>query len=306
MFRPRPGALTGMLVSVDRQGIERPITDRLKAYANPGLSPDGRRLAITIGDSNRSSDVWVYELERDIMTRLTSGPTAEFDPFWTPAGKRIIFSLESPVYNLFWKAADGSSAEEPLLSSGNDKYPGSVSADGKTLAYAEQHPETRFDLWVLPLEGERQAKPFLLTPYSEYRPYFSPDGHWLAYQSNQSGRYEIYVQAYPGPGAKVQISTEGGTEPIWAGNGRELFYRSGRKILVVPLIKTSPELIAGKPVQLFDGPYSSDAYRRGYDVTPDGQRFIMVMVPEGSAPRQINVIVNWFEELRRRVSPDKK
>src|SRR6185295_6857486 len=106
--------------------------------------------------------------------------------------------------------------------------------------------------------------------------------------------------AYPGPGGKVQISTDGGTEPVWARNGTELFYRSGRKVLAVPVIKMSAEFVAGKTVQLFEGPYSSDPYRPGYDVTPDGQRFMMVKVPEGSAPRQINVIVNWFEELRRR------
>jgi serine/threonine-protein kinase len=295
-----------MLVSVDRQGVGQPLTDRLKAYAGATLAPDGRRLALVIEDNNKSSDVWVYELDRGVLTRLTSGATAEFNPVWTPDGKRIIFSLENPVYNLFWKAADGGSAEEPLLTGGNDKYPGSVSPDGKVLAFSEQDPETRLDLWVLPLEGERRPKPFLQTPYIEMRPAFSTDGHWLAYQSNQSGRDEVYVQAYPGPGAKVQISTDGGTEPVWGGNGRELFYRNGRKVLAVALIKTSPEFLAGKPVELFEGPYSSDQYRPGYDVTPDGQRFIMVKVPEGSAPRQINVIVNWFDELRSRVSTDKK
>ena len=296
-----------MLVSVDRQGVARPLTDRLKAYGEPTLSPDGRRLAITIGDGNKSSDVWVYELDRDILTRLTSGPTAEFNPRWTPDGERIIFSLERPVFNLFWKAADGSGAEELLLTSGNDSYPGSVSADGKTLAFAAQNSETRFDVWVLPLEGERQPKPFVQTPSVEYRPAFSPDGHWLAYQSNQSGRDEVYVQAYPGPGGKIQVSTDGGTEPVWARNGRELFYRNGSKLLAVQVIKSSPEFVAGKPVQLFEGQYySSDVYRPAYDVTPDGQRFMMVKVPDGSAPRQINVVLNWFEELRRRVSMDKK
>jgi serine/threonine-protein kinase len=295
-----------LLVSVDRQGVARPLTDRLRAYADPRLSPDGRRLAVTIGDNNRSSDVWIYELDRDVLTRMTSGPTAEFNPIWTPDGKRLIFSLENPVYNLYWKAADGSGAEEPLAISGNDKYPLSVSPDGKTLTFGENNPETRYDVWVLPLEGERQPKPFLQTPYMEHRPAFSPDGHWLAYQSNQSGRDEIYVQAYPGPGAKVQVSIDGGTEPLWARNGRELLYRSGRKLFAVPVTKNSPEFVAGKPVELFEGPYSSDLYRPGYDITPDGQRFIMVKVPEGSAPRQINVIVNWFEELRRRASNDKK
>jgi serine/threonine protein kinase/Tol biopolymer transport system component len=294
------------LVSVDRQGVARSLTDRLKAYAEPRLSPNVRRLAITIGDGNKSNDVWIYELDREVLTRLTSGPTAEFNPIWTPDGKRIIFSLESPVYNLFWKAADGSGAEEPLFTNGNDKYPGSVSPDGKTLAFGEQHPETRFDVFVLPLEGERRPRPFLQTPFMEYRPAFSPDGHWLAYQSNQSGRDEVYVQAYPGPGGKVQVSTDGGSEPVWAQSGKELFYRSGRKVLSVPIINSGAEFVAGKPVQLFEGPYSSDQYRPGYDVTPDGQRFMMVQVPEGSAPRQINVIVNWFEELRRRVSTDQK
>ena len=134
MFRPRPGALTGMPVSVDRQGIERPITDRLKVYANPGLSPDGRRLAITIGDSNRSSDVWVYELEPDIMTRLTSGPTAEFDPFWTPAGGASSSSLRVRSTICFGKRQMAAAPRNRFSAVGTTN-PGSVS-DGKTLAYA--------------------------------------------------------------------------------------------------------------------------------------------------------------------------
>ncbi len=294
-----------MLVSVDRQGVARPLTDRLKGYFDPRLSPDGRRLAVTIEDSNKSSDVWVYELDRGVLSRLTSGPTLEFSPVWTPDGKHMVFVLERPIYDLFWKAADGSSAEQPLLTSGNDKFPGSVSPDGQVLAFAENHPETRMDLWILPLEGERKPKPFLQTPYLEHSPAFSPDGHWLAYQSNESGRDEIYVQAYPGPGGKVQISTDGGGAPVWARSGRELFYRSGRKLFAVP-VKTSPQFTAEKPVQLFEGPYAWVLYRPGYDVTPDGQHFIMVKIPEGSAPRQINVIVNWFDELRRHASAEKK
>ncbi len=183
----------------------------------------------------------------------------------------------------------------------------SWSPDGQLLAFVEVNPTTGYDIWVLRL-SDRKAQPFLRTPFNESVPRFSPDGRWLAYISNESGRYEIYVQPYPGPGGKWQISTEGGTEPIWNPNGRELFYRSGDKMMAVD-IATQPSFTAGKPRVLFEGRYElSPATTPNYDVSPDGQRFLMLKPAEASeaAPTQINVVLNWFEELKRRVPTGKK
>ena len=194
----------------------------------------------------------------------------------------------------------------------------SWSPDGQLLAFHEVNPNTQRDIWVLrmsdpsPGSGQapslgsgqvRKAQPFLRTRFDEAGPRFSPDGRWLAYISNESGRYEIYVQPYPGPGGKWQISTEGGNEPVWNPNGRELFYRSGNKMMVVD-ITTQPGFAAGTPRKLFEGLYDPAPYPlANYDVSRDGQRFLMIKPSESAeaAPTQINVVLNWFEELKQKV-----
>jgi len=165
----------------------------------------------------------------------------------------------------------------------------------------EQTPESGRDLWVLNL-ADRKALPFLTTPYEETAPKFSPDGNWLAYCSDESGRREIYVQPYPGPGGKRQISTEGGQEPVWNPRGGELFYRSGTRIMAVD-IDTESSFSAGKSRMLFDGPYlPTSASFPHYDVSPDGGRFLMLKPVESqaSAPTQIHIVLNWFEELKQK------
>jgi Tol biopolymer transport system component len=220
--------------------------------------------------------------------------------------------------NLFWQRADGSGGRERLTTSENLNIPGSWSPDGHLLAFAEVNPATGYDIWILrmgepsassgqvPSTGSGQApkaQPFLQTPFNEGVPVFSPDGRWLVYVSDESGRFEIYVQPYPGPGGKWQISTEGGTEPVWNRNGRELFYRSGDKMMAVD-ISTQPSFAAGKPKVLFTGQYlPTPGTLSNYDVSPDGQRFLMIKPGESTEapPTQINVVLNWFEELKRRV-----
>jgi Tol biopolymer transport system component len=297
-----PASVVGgdrLLVWVDRDGKSQPVTDMRRRYAHPKLSPDGRRLAVTIQRGNQ--DVWVHETARGTLTRLTFGEGTEKFPLWTPDGRRLIFQSEQPIFDLYSKPADGSVREEALLTSQYDKQPSSFSPDGRVLAYVEANPDTLGDIWLLPLEGERKPQPFLRTQFDEKFPAFSPDGRWLAYQSNESGRTEIYVQEYPGPGAKQQVSIEGGTEPVWARSGRELFYRNGDKMMAVE-IRTSPAFQAAKPHLLFEGEYEHFRNELSFDVTPDGQRFLMVKTPPEFAPRQINVVLNWFDELRRRVA----
>jgi eukaryotic-like serine/threonine-protein kinase len=173
------------------------------------------------------------------------------------------------------------------------------------LAVIERLNVEEGDIWVLPLRGERKPRPFLQTQFKEAGAVFSPDGHWLAYTSNESGRFEVYVQPFPGPGGKWQISTAGGDQPVWARNGRELFYREGNKMMAVE-VTTRPSFSTGTPTSLFAGQYVHRSSLRpaDYDISPDGGRFLMVQAsPQGPSANQINVVLNWFEELKARVGP---
>jgi eukaryotic-like serine/threonine-protein kinase len=293
------------LVWVSRNGAEQPLAASARAYLVPRLSPDGRRVAVTI--TEQESHVWLYDLARETLTRLTFEGNANNGAVWTPDGKRIAFSSnkDGPL-NLFWQLADGSGGLERLTTSQYLHAPMSWSPDGQLLAYFEVNPITQRDIWVLRMT-DRKAQPFLRTQFDEAVPQFSPDGRWLAYISNESGRYEIYVQPYPGPGGKWQISTEGGTEPVWNRNGRELFYRSDDKMMAVE-IATQPGFAAGTPRMLFEGRYAPAPFpTANYDVSPDGQRFLMVKPSEQeAATTQINVVLNWFEELKQKVPTGKK
>lgn len=248
--------------------------------------------------------VWVYELERRTLTPLTSEGQSFF-PIWSPDGKRLVFpSLrQGSGVNLFSKAADGSGFAERLTTSEYAQQPYSWSPDFIVFQQSLD-PETGWDIWVLPMRDGRKPEPFLRTKSYEFHPALSPDGRWLAYVSDVSGRNEIYVTPFPGPGGKLLISVDGGSEPAWASSGRELFYRQGNRMMAVD-ISAQAELRAGKPRVLFEGPYVKVPYvGRNYDVTSDGQRFVMLKRSEESAPQQINVILNWFEELERLVPTD--
>jgi eukaryotic-like serine/threonine-protein kinase len=264
------------LVWVNRNGVEQPLAAPAHDYVAPRLSPDGRRVAV--GIRQQGSQVWLYDLSRETLNRLTFEGNSNDNPVWTPDGKRIAFDTnkEGPV-NIFWQLADGSGGLERLTSSEYLQAPHSWSRDGQLLAFIEGSPTTGVDIWVLRL-SDRKTQPFLRTPFTEGGPRFSPDGHWLAYVSDESGRFEIYVQPYPGPGGKWQISTEGGTEPVWNPNGRELFYRSGNKMMAVD-VTTQPSFTVGKPRMLFMGEYVPTVTTPpNYDVSPDGQRFLMKSV----------------------------
>jgi serine/threonine-protein kinase len=294
------------LVWVSRNGTEQPLAAPVNSYLNPRISPDGRRIAV--GINGQESQVWQYDLSRETLTRFTFEGTVNGYPAWSPDGKRIAFiSNTDGVMNIFWQLADGSGGLERLTASDDAQTPNSWSPDGKLLAFNAVTRGMALNVWVFRM-SDHKSQPFLQSPFNESAPRFSPDGHWLAYVSDESGRYEIYVQPYPGPGGKWQISTEGGTEPAWNSNGRELFYRSGDKMMAVD-IATQPSFTAGKPRILFEGPYQPTPVTfPNYDVSPDGQRFLMLK-PAGqaeAASTQINVVLNWFEELKQIVPTGKK
>jgi serine/threonine-protein kinase len=293
------------LVWVSRSGAEQPVAAPARAYRGPRLSPDGREVAVAV--DGQETQVWLYNLSRETLTRLTFQGGTNYNPLWTRDGKRIAFTSVSLDGGLFWQLADGSGGLERL----NEfvSSPNSLSTDGQLLAYERGGSSTGREIWVLRL-GDRKQEPFLRTSFNEGAAQFSPDGRWLAYASDESGRFEIYLQPYPGPGGKWQISTEGGTEPAWNPNGRELFYRSGDKMMAVE-ITTQPSLSAGKPKVLFAGQYQpslNPVPNANYDVSPDGQRFLMLKPSESAeaAPTQINVVLNWFEELKQKVPAGNK
>jgi eukaryotic-like serine/threonine-protein kinase len=260
------------LVWVSRAGVEQPLAAPPHVYREPRLSPDGRTIAIvTLEDGLQ---IWLFDLGRETLSRITfRGNNAV--PTWAPDGKHLAFwsDIDGPV-NIFWQLADGTGGAESLRSSAYFDAPFSFSPDGQLLAFAEVNPTTPGGIWVLRMR-DRTAQPFLQTSATLDAPRFSPDGRWLAYVSNESGRREVYVQPYPGPGGRRQISTEGGTEPVWDPNGQELFYRDGDKMMGVKII-TQPTFSAGKPTVLFEGYLLSRQASPNYDVSADGQRFLML------------------------------
>jgi dipeptidyl aminopeptidase/acylaminoacyl peptidase len=289
------------LLWVDRKGAAEVLPAPPRAYVCPRLSPDGRRLAVGLAGAN--AGLWLYDLARGTLTRLAETVSFPF-PIWTPDGKHVAFdSLLGGSWNLYWMPADGSGAVERLTTSENDQSPGSWSPDGQVLAFQQLDPTTGWDIWVLRLDGDREPRPFLQTPSNESAPMFSPDGRWLAYVSDESGRDEVYVRPFPGPGGKSQISTEGGTEPVWPRDGRELSYRNGDKMMAAA-VQTKTGFAAAKPKLLSEGHYETGLYffSANYDVSPDGQRFLMIKASEQEpTATQINVVLNWFEDLREKV-----
>jgi Tol biopolymer transport system component len=280
------------LVWVDRTGVVQPITRDRRLYEAPRISPDGDKIAVMI-----EGHIWVYDVARDALARVTFGPNQEFWPIWTPDGSRLTFRRDDPP-NIFWQPADGSGDAERLTTSDAVQRPTSWSPDGKMLLWGQGSPT---DIGLLTLEGESKTHLLFDTPFHEGGGAFSPDGRFVAYSSNESGRHEVYVRSFPTLSGKWQISTDGGGQPVWARSGAEIFYRSGDKLLAVP-IETQPALRAGKPALLFEGRFGGSEILNGpyYDVAPDGERFVMVQNDE-SGPNQIHVVLNWFTELERRV-----
>jgi serine/threonine-protein kinase len=317
----RASAFGLQLVWVNRDGSESPLAAPVRNYNQPRLSPDGRRIAIDIipFPNPEQVQVWLYDIGGDALSRFTfTGGNRH--PVWTHDGSRIAFmsDREGPQ-QVFWKRADGSGAEERLTQNtatqtGNVyDIPYTFSPDGKVLTVARVGPTTGADVWAVPVDRTASAdsdpargQRLLHSTAADAAPQLSPDGLWLAYASDESGRREIYVQAYPGPGGKWQVSDDGGNEPMWNPNGRELFYRNGDRMMSVE-VNSAHGFTFGKPRVLFTGRYrpSSNWWARpNYDVSADGQRFLMLKTAGENSPppTEVNVVLNWTAELRRLVA----
>ena len=302
VYLPRTN-LDRTLVWVDRSGEETSVSEDAREYRYPRLSPDGTRIAVAVLDADRP-DLWVRDLGRGTMTRLTFHESADAYPVWTPDGERAVFLSTRDGGGLFWKRADGTGQVERLSPELGAPLPSAVSPDGTTLLYAAQHPETSWDIEALSLTGERTSRRVLNEPFVQHWARLSPNGRWLAYQSNESGRHEVYVRPFPDvETGKWQVSTTGGVHPVWNQDGRELFYQSGAWMLAVPL-ETEPAFTPSAPERLFERPLISGGGRH-WDISRDGQRFLMHKEADttdsGSPRAQMQVVLNWLEELKARV-----
>jgi eukaryotic-like serine/threonine-protein kinase len=306
---------------MDAAGKFTPLRETPGSYNNLAISPDGKRLAMDISSGNRR-DIWVYEWERDTLTRLTFSGDQNYSPVWTPDGQRIVYASaeKGAVPNLRWIRADGAGDAQPLTESKDPQYPWSWSPDGKTLAFFQQNPGTGYDIMTMSVEGSEksgwkpgQPKPFVSTPFMETYPSFSPDGRWIAYTSDESGPFEVYVRPFPGPGGKWEISTDGGRMPEWSRNGKEFFYRRyDQRIMVVGYTSSGDSFHADKPRLWSPGQFTDSATNINdinFSLHPDGKRFAVLKASgtEAAPPpiNKVSFIFHFFDELRRKVPAGK-
>lgn len=289
------------LAWLSREGKQISALGEQLPYFAPRLSTDGLRLAVVIEEP--SVNIWLYELPRGVNTRFTTGSGPDTSPVWSPDGSRIVFaSARKGPFDLYQKPASGSGNEELLLHSAASKIPTDWSADGRYIAFEQGDPKgnTRTDIWMLPMFGDRKPFPFVETQFDERGAQFSPDGRWIAYTSDESGQDEIYVAPFPGPGSKWRISTAGGEEPKWRRDGKELFFLAGDKKLMAAQVKgngSTFEIGVVRPLFQIHGRKIGGA-STVYDVSADGQRFLVNTLAEEN-PSPLTLVVNWTADLKK-------
>jgi Tol biopolymer transport system component len=294
----------GRLLRFNRQGKQLGSLGQV-GYYNPEFSPDGKRVAAESLDSPRgTADIWLLDTAEGVPTRFTFGRGLNKFPVWSPDGGRIAFySNRDGTYKLFQKLSSGAGTEEVLFKPDTSIRVADWSSDGRYIVYYNPDAKGKVHIWVLPQFGDRKPFPFLQTDSNEYHATLSHDGRWIAYISDESGRYEVYIQSFPKPGAKWQVSTSGGVQPRWRRDGKELYYVSPDRKLMAVDIKGDSTLQVGAAHALFEtrifaGSSVTQGWRQEYDVAADGQQFLMSVETEGSTP-PINIVLNWAAELKK-------
>ena len=304
VYRAGHGGGTNRLVWTDRKGVQIGTVGAPGAYAVPALSPDGTQLAVVVNDPSRQlGDIWLWDLARNLGSRFTF-ETQDVDcPVWSPDGARVAYSISrGNTWDLHVKAAGGEGADSLLFASDEEKYAESWSSDGRWLSYMMRSSAVRrWDIYALPMEGSSRPVPLATTPFLEVEPQISPDVKWLAYMSDESGQPEVYAQSFPGPGGKWRISTQGGRDPAWRGDGKELYYIApGGKMMAVALEPGVPPRFS-LPRELFDTPLGAPfPTRNRYVVTRDGQRFLFVAPQTEGQLGPTTVVLDWLGRLKRR------
>ena len=285
-----------------RDGQEQALELSPRPYATVQISPDGTRVVLGVIETGGNADIWIHDLTERTTSRFTFDAAADLIPIWTPDGERIVFASDRDGGGLFWKRSDGTGAVERLVSaSTGPMFPHGVSPDGKQVVFNVQHSAGSYDIKTVTLDDEHIVESLLETRFDERRATLSPNGRWMAYQSDESGESNIFVRPFPDvDGGRWQVSPDGGTNPIWARDGTELFYSKRPAVMRVAVV-TETTFSASVPELVFEGPYALST--RGYDVAPDGERFLMLKL-NTDAKREIHVVLNWFDELERLVPTD--
>ncbi len=305
------GGMKSRLATVDRAGKATVLSLDVRDYSDPKISPDGRLVAAHLQDAQ--NDVWVADVARGTMSRLSFEPAEDETPVWSPDGRTVAWSATRGTLarGIFRRAADGSGKEELVWSLEKHAHLRDWLPDGRGLLLEVQDAKSRTDIWRLDLGEKPAATVFLQTPFNERNSRLSPDGRWIAYVSDESGRDEVYIQSFPAAGAKVQVSNSGGDQPVWSRNGKALFFR-GAGAMQEATFEASPRLSVGKPRTLFPDQFESPQVggHTGYDVFPDG-RFLMIQSSDarqnaGASRYELIFVFNWFEELRRLTGTEKK
>jgi serine/threonine-protein kinase len=297
------GDVSSTISMFDSTGLERALSRESKAFTQPRLSPDGRRIAVTVGGQT-GTDVWIYDTGTQVLSRLTSGGKSAY-PEWTPDGKRIVFEVDSGGHAaLLSQPFDGGAPADTLVSNAQLKQKpgepleGVISPDGRYLVF-ESANATGLDIWSMPLDGTRQPRPYIVTAASEGYPRFSPDGHWVAYSSDESGRSEVYVRSFPDPTSRVQVSADGGNDPVWSRDGKRLYYRSLGAIFAATVNPGASFGVVARH-RLFEKPFVGNYGAAGYDASRDAGQLLMLR-PNPDAT-QLIVVANWPAELAARMA----
>ena len=301
----QPGSTTGNLelVWVDRQGqVSRAIDDQ-RSYSHPRLSPDENRVAVAVGAEVGTRHIWIYDLGRGTRTVLP-GEGSSGNPTWTDDGSAIVYSSNrAGDWDLYLAPSDGSATSETFVAREFEQWSGQWSSEGRFFTFYDVTPDGGRDIWFVEV-GNPEPLPYLVTEYNERSPRLAPNSSWIAYVSNESGRDEVYVESFPERSRKWTVSTNGGAEPLWSNDGRELFYRQGSQMMVVD-VESGDNFNASRPRLLFPGNFEVGiAGNPSYDVTADGQRFLMIKQSATAGASQLRIVLNWIEELEQQVGTD--